>query len=150
MLDQDKSQSVLGLVSVLNELSMQALYVPLRKAELAMGTFQLLSAVRAGQSKLTQTELADRLGITPPSLCEAVQSAAAKGYVIQKSKVGDKRARVVVLTKTGSRKIDAAVKAIEELDAMLVKQASSENLDITIRTLRAWIQATSRKLNVDV
>ncbi len=141
---------MLGLVSVLNELSMQALDAPLKKVELPMGMFQLLSAVRAGQSKLTQTELADRLGITPPSLCEAVQAAAAKGYVIQKSKVGDKRARVVVLTKTGAKKIDAAVKAIEELDAMLVRQTSVENLDITIRTLRTWIQATSRQLNVDV
>ena len=68
------------------------------------------------------SELAQRAGMTRPSMTELVADLEAKGYVIRRPAVGDARSRVVLLTRRGSRHRDDARKIIAEMESLYAKR----------------------------
>lgn len=130
------SDSVTSQAAVLAELVASYLEQTLKATDISMGTFELLSAVKASPAA-TQAELASRLGITPSSLCEAVQSAAAKGFVEQEGAAKDRRAKRVLLTRKGAKALEEAIGALREAERAATGGLTPNRLSAAVEVLRA-------------
>lgn len=124
-----------GQAAILSELASAFIEPSLRQQGMNLGTFELLSAVQASKGQAKQNELAERLGITPPSLCEALKSAVKKGFVEQVPSPQDQRAKIVRLTNKGSKALDFALQTINLMESRLRNSLDSEKLKDSISLL---------------
>jgi MarR family transcriptional regulator for hemolysin len=108
-----------GQAAVLGELSLAYIEPKLAEIGINLGTFELLSAVQAAKGRAKQAELARRLGISPPSLCEALKIALRKEMVEQVTEEGDKRAKIVRLTKAGEKALAQILGTLADMEALL-------------------------------
>jgi len=100
----------------------------LREAKINAGTFELLSALRAAGPNATQTSLARRLGITAPSLSEAVKAAVRKGLVKQVASGTDARSKHVQMTRKGEEALEAVLSAVRAAERTMVRGISATDL----------------------
>lgn len=114
----------------------------LKAAGLSIGTFELLSAVHAAKGKAHQAELARRLGVTPPTLCEALRSAVRAGLVEQHDDPKDARVKRVSLTQAGTSALALTLAALDELEREVVAELGEEEA----RTLAEGLRRASRRL----
>jgi DNA-binding MarR family transcriptional regulator len=112
-------ESLVAQATVLAELVAAALESTLRENGMNFGTFELLSAVHRSGGKGSQASIARALGITPPSLCEAVRSAQAKGLIRQVPSEKDLRTKHLELTERGERGLAQAVARLAEIENRL-------------------------------
>ncbi len=117
-----------GQAAILSELASAFIEPALKQQGMNLGTFELLSAVQASKGQAKQNELADRLGITPPSLCEALKSAVKKGFVEQAPSPQDQRAKIVRLTNKGSKALEFALQTISQMESRLRNSLDSQKL----------------------
>ena len=68
------------------------------------------------ESGTRPSELAQRAGMTHPSMTELIAELEAKGYVARRADEEDGRSRVVVLTRRGSRHRREARRIIAEME----------------------------------
>ncbi len=129
------SEAITSQAAVLSELVAAYLDRSLRRSGLSMGAFELLSAVKASPAS-RQAELSARLGITPSSLCEAVQAAVAKGFLEQEGHPDDRRAKRLRLTRKGGRVLDDAIKTLQEAEAAATAGLAEAALVRALETLR--------------
>ena len=108
-----------GQAAVLGQLSLDYIEPKLNELGINLGTFELLSAVQAARGQAKQTDLARRLGISPPSLCEALKIAIRKGVVEQVVSESDQRAKLVRLTKSGEKALTETLGALADMEALL-------------------------------
>lgn len=108
-----------GQAAVLGQLSLEFIEPKLAELGINLGTFELLSAVQAARGQAKQADLARRLGISPPSLCEALKIAVRKGVVEQVVSGADQRAKFVRLTKAGERALAETLSALADMEALL-------------------------------
>lgn len=127
--------SLSARASVLSELVSAQLGPVLEANGLNYGTFELLSAAHAADGKASQAELARRLGITPPSLCEAVKGAMAKGLVEQRANKRDRRENRIQLTRKGGAALRKVLSALSATEERMTRGISTEQLDIAVRVL---------------
>lgn len=127
--------SLSARASVLSEMVSARLDPVLEANGLNFGTFELLSAAHAADGKASQAELARRLGITPPSLCEAVKGAIAKGLVEQRPNKRDRRVHRIQLTRKGGAALRKILSALAATEQSMVRGISAEHLDIAVRVL---------------
>lgn len=126
--NEDLRASLTGQAAMLSELASAYIEPALKEQGMNLGTFELLSAVQAAKGQAKQTELAERLGITPPSLCEALKSAVKKGFVEQVASPTDQRAKMVRLTNKGSQALAFALQAIGQMEARLRSSLDAQRL----------------------
>jgi len=131
----DLKATLTGQAAILSELASAYIEPTLKQQGLNLGTFELLSAVQASKGQAKQNELAERLGITPPSLCEALKSAVKKGFVEQVASPTDQRAKMVRLTNKGSKALDFALLTINQMETRLRNSLDSQKLIESIRLL---------------
>jgi DNA-binding MarR family transcriptional regulator len=124
-----------GQAAMLNELAMAYIEPTLRQGGLNWGTFELISAVHAANGQAKQSELADRLGITPPSLCEALKTAVKKGFLEQVTSETDQRAKIVRLTNEGKQILDQALQTIAQMESRLKDSLDSQRVSEAIALL---------------
>jgi MarR family transcriptional regulator, transcriptional regulator for hemolysin len=136
------SESVTGQAAVLSELVAAFLESAIESSGLSLGAFELLSAVKANPSS-SQAELASGLGITPSSLCEAVRSAAQKGFVEQETSEKDRRSKRIVLTRKGAKALEAALQALDQAESIAIQGLSVGRLSAAVEVLRQ----SARNLN---
>lgn len=129
------SAGILGHIVLVNELITSRLEGPFQQAGLTFGTFELLAAVKGGKGRLSQADLAERLGIAAPSLCEAVRTAVRKGLVEQVPSGRDRRVKLVVLTGKGEDAIRVALSEFERLDRELSERFAPAKLKSAGRVL---------------
>ena len=137
--DRTLGEPITTLAAILNEAIAARLETTLKRAGLSLGAFELLSAVK-GSPNATQAELANNLGITPSSLCEAVRTATAKGIVEQQSADHDRRIRRVVLTRKGSKVLEACLDALGQADAAATTGIPAARLQAATEVLRQAIR----------
>ena len=132
----------------LAELMNLAIEPACQEAGITMGGFELLSAVRSAGAKASQASIARRLGITPPSLTEALRIAVKAELVEQTASARDARAKQVRLTDKGSRALRKVMAAVNQAERTLVEQVSPEELRVALGVLkranRSLAQALSR------
>lgn len=117
---------VLPRVAVAYEMTHRMLEPILAREGITMATFELLSAIDAANGEATQTELATRLGIKPPSLSESIRQALERGYVEQRVPPKDRRARIVRLTKRGRKRLRTCLEAMEAAEQIALTGLSEE------------------------
>lgn len=114
----------------------------LSSSGLTWGSFQLLSAVKGGNGRLNQAEVAERLGITPPSLCEAVRSAAKKGHLEQIADPSDRRAKVLKLSSKGQIAVNTVFKELQRVNDDLESSLSPR----TLETMKKGLENATNRL----
>lgn len=112
----DGPLSLVAEVALFYETVAERLEPDLKAAGLTMGAFELLSAVHAARGRAHQAELARRLGISPPTLCETLRVAVRQGWVVQQEDPADARVRRIQLTSAGSQAMTKVLAALDRLE----------------------------------
>lgn len=107
-------------IAILSDLISERVERQLRAEGHSLSTFQLLSAIKSSEPNITQAELAQRMGITAASLCEALKTSTNKGLVEQRPAENDRRAKRVVLTTKGNRLIEKTLAELENVDLRML------------------------------
>ncbi len=133
---EDMKESLSGQAGLLCELLTSAMQPKLTEASISLGTFELLSAVYASGGRATQVEVARRLGITPPSLSEAVKAASARQLVEQHSDSDDARRKILKLTVLGRKEMQSIVKGVNTAESRMVEGIDASQITAAIEILR--------------
>jgi MarR family transcriptional regulator, organic hydroperoxide resistance regulator len=141
------SESLSGQAALMNELMTLAIEPRCQEAGITLGTFELLTAVRAAGSRATQASIARRLGITPPSLTEALRNAVQSGLVEQVPNPRDSRSKGVKLTEKGSKALRKVMSAVNQAERALVEHVSSEELRVALAVLKRANRSLAQSLN---
>jgi len=129
-------ESLSGQAGLLCELLTAAMEPKLETTGVSLGTFELLSAVHASGGRATQIEVAQRLGITPPSLSESVKGAAARNLIEQHIDSDDGRRKILKLTSTGRKAMQSIVKGVNNAETRMVDGIDSSQIAIVIDVLK--------------
>lgn len=114
-----KDGGLLSRIAVIADLQGRLLGPILSHSGLTFSSFQLLAAAHASKGQSPQAEIADRLGISPGTLSEAVAEQVRLGLLTQEPLPKDKRARTLVLTPQGEAKIKQIRRMIDKVHSSL-------------------------------
>ena len=134
--------SLSAQASVLSELVAARFEPELVRAGINFSTFELLSAAHAADGKASQAELARRLGITAPSLCESIKQAVARELVEQRPYGRDRRVHRVQLTRKGGAVLRKVLIALAEIEDSLVAGLEPKRVEEAV----ALLQLAARNL----
>ena len=132
----EMKDSLSGQAGLLCELLTSAMEPKLQDAGISLGTFELLSAIYASGGRATQVEVARRLGITPPSLSEAVKAACSRELVEQHSDTDDARRKILKLTAKGRKAMQSIVKGVNFAETRMVEGIDPNQISLVIEVLR--------------
>lgn len=135
----DLSEELRGALStqaaVISELVSSFLERPLHEVGLNIGAFELLSAVKAGAGRASQAEIAERMGIRPASLCEALRTVDAKGLIARTDDPNDRRAKRLKLTPKGEKLYQRCLESIAAAEHLLSAGISERDLKVAAKVL---------------
>jgi len=132
----EMKDSLAGQAGLLAELLTSAMDPKLEETGITLGTFELLSAIYASGGRATQVEIANRLGITPPSLSEAVKAATQKGLTEQHADADDARRKILKLTPKGKKAMQSIIKAVGQTETRMVEGIDPQELSDAIELLK--------------
>lgn len=112
----DGPLSLVAEAALFYETVAERLEPDLKAAGLTLSAFELLSAVHAARGRSHQAELARRLGISPPTLCETLRVAVRQGWVMQQEDPSDARVRRIQLTPAGSEALARVLAALDRIE----------------------------------
>jgi MarR family transcriptional regulator for hemolysin len=94
---------------------------------------------------LTQTEIAERLGIEEPSLATLLHRLENEGWIARKSSPRDRRCKMVLLGRRAQNVISRINAAAEELRHELLENISEADLRTCMRVLTQIHEKAERK-----
>ena len=94
---------------------------------------------------LTQTEIAERLGIEEPSLATLLHRLENEGWIARKSSPRDRRCKMVLLGRRAQNVISEISAAAEELRHELLEDISAADLRTCARVLTQIQEKAERK-----
>jgi MarR family transcriptional regulator for hemolysin len=115
-------------VAAIYELQSVWLEPKLKKAKISWNTFQLLTAIEGGEERVSQAEVARRIGVTPATLSETVQQHVRAGMLEQRVDGSDRRVKILVLTEAGREKMKQIREMVRELENTMTKGLSDRTL----------------------
>ncbi len=104
----------------------------------------LLHLSLAGDA-LTQTEIAERLGIEEPSLATLLHRLENEGWIARKSSLRDRRCKMVLLGRRAQNVISQISAAAEELRHELLENISAADLRTCVRVLTQIHEKAEKK-----
>lgn len=128
--------SLAAQAALLNELLTASAVPEMRAAGISASVFELLSTISAGHGRDTQVEVAQRMGITPPSLSEAVRAAVSRGLIEQVPSETDGRKKLLKLTRKGRTSLNRIVQQIERAENEMVQGLTEDELSVTLAVLK--------------
>lgn len=131
-------------VAILSDLLSDRVEQSLRNEGASLSTFQLLSTIKSAGPKVSQIELAQRLGVTAASLCEGIKLATARGFVVQKPSETDKRAKRVLLTPKGETLIRETLATLDNENRLMLQGFENSELSAMEAALKRCIENLSR------
>ena len=117
-------------------------------AGISTSVFELLSAVNAGQGRETQATIARRMGITPPSLTEAIQASVKRGLLEQVPSSTDARTKQVKLTVKGRTVFRRIVSQIESAEKHALSVLSDEEYAAALDAMRRLNRALAKRIEL--
>lgn len=126
---------LLPRISRAERLIARALAQRLVRHGLSPAQFRIVGALLGEDAGLTQTDLADRLGVSLPTLSVALAKLEAAGAVARVPDPADARAKRVRATPGGAQ-LRGVVREVVQLDAELVQGIDARDLGAAIRVLR--------------
>jgi DNA-binding MarR family transcriptional regulator len=130
------TESLILNAATLTEIVSEALAPVLAEQGLTQSAFDLLTTIRAGGGTIPQAEIARRLGISPPTLSEAIRSLVAAGLVEQRGSGTDRRIKTLSITSVGSRRLNRVLSALHQLENELTAGISSAEISAVNAMLR--------------
>jgi MarR family transcriptional regulator, transcriptional regulator for hemolysin len=94
---------------------------------------------------LTQTEIAERLGIEEPSLATLLHRLENEGWIARKCSLRDRRCKMVSLGRRAQNVISQINAAAEELRHELLENISAADLGTCVRVLTQIHEKAERK-----
>lgn len=85
--------------------------------------------------KLSQRELAERIGITPPSMTVALRKMETRGYIEKEPDEKDQRIIRILLTEKGESCVDDIRTVMDEMEAVLYQNMTQEEKMLLRRLL---------------
>ena len=104
----------------------------------------LLHLSLAGDA-LTQTEIAERLGIEEPSLVTLLHRLESEDWITRRSSLHDRRCKMVFLGRRAQRVISQINAAAEKLRHELLEDISTADLRTCVRVLTQICEKAERK-----
>jgi DNA-binding MarR family transcriptional regulator len=135
-----------GQAGLLVELMTAAITPDLEKAGLSLAVFELLSAVQASGRSASQIAIARRLGISAPSLSEAIRGAVTRGFLTQSVSKEDARVKEISLTPKGKKALTGVLAAVGRVETDLRASADPEQLESAVDLLRRLNGNLARKI----
>jgi len=130
------TESLILNAATLTEIVSEALAPVLAEQGLTQSAFDLLTTIRAGGGTIPQAEIARRLGISPPTLSEAIRSLVAAGLVEQRGSGTDRRIKTLAITSVGSRRLNRVLSALHQLENELTAGISPAEMSAVNAMLR--------------
>lgn len=107
-------------IATLYELQAAYMEPKLKAMGISWTTFQMLSAVFGAGGAASQAEIARRLGVTPATLSEAVQTLSKKGFLSQAPSDADRRVKLLKLTAKANKSLQEITKVAQEAEQIAV------------------------------
>ncbi|KMZ53667.1 MarR family winged helix-turn-helix transcriptional regulator [Dorea sp. D27] len=85
--------------------------------------------------KLSQRELAERIGITPPSMTVALRKMETRGYIEKEPDEKDQRIIRILLTEKGESCVEDIRTVMDEMEAILYQNMTQEEKMLLRRLL---------------
>jgi MarR family transcriptional regulator, transcriptional regulator for hemolysin len=108
----------------------------LRPLGLSQGKWRTLINLWYGGDKLTQKELADRMGIEEPTLAGLLKRLEDDGWIKREESPNDRRCKIVHLQRRSKPVVDEIMIAAYQLRDELVREVPAEDLETCVRVLR--------------
>lgn len=107
----------------------------LRPLGLSMGKWTTLAHLARGGDKLTQKEVAARVGVEEPTLAGILDRLQQDGWITRKNSKEDRRCKTVHLQRRAASVLDNIFTTAQELRHELLAGISKEDLRACIRVL---------------
>jgi len=133
MAKSGKTSAAVRLQSVAR-LSRTALAARLLQHGFYAGQDQIMLAL-AETDGLTPGNLAQRLGVRPPTITKTINRLQGQGFVERRASENDSRQAHIWLTETGSEAIRGIEKAVRKTDKQLVKGLDKKELKQLMKLL---------------
>jgi len=133
-------------IAAIYELQASLLEPRLAELKLSWAGFQLLAAAAANEGA-PQAELADRLGVSPATISEAIGSQIKHGWLAREGSKGDRRAKVVKLTPEGRVVLQTVLKELKQLDKSMLQGIEDSKLKSAIETLDMAIENLNSRMD---
>jgi len=117
----------------------------LKPMGMSQAKWRTLMHLSIAPGTLTQTEIAERLGIEEPSLATLLHRLENEGWIARKSSPRDRRCKMVLLGRRAQNVISQISAAAEELRHELLEDISAADLRTCARVLTQIQEKAERK-----
>jgi MarR family transcriptional regulator, transcriptional regulator for hemolysin len=107
----------------------------LRPLGLSQGKWRTLIHLSQGGNKLTQKEIAERMGIEGPTLAGLLDRLQEDGWVERRGSPNDRRCKIVHLQRRSKAVLEKIFNTAHELRHELIDSVSQDDLQTCIRVL---------------
>lgn len=107
----------------------------LKPLGLSMGKWRTLAHLAHGGDKLTQSEIAARIGIEEPTLAGILDRLQQDGWIKRKNHAEDRRCKTVHLQRRSAAVLDRIFSTAQELRHELIADIPREDLETCVQVL---------------
>ena len=119
----------------------------LRPLGLSQGKWRTLMHLSQGGNRLTQKEIAERMGIEGATLAGLLDRLEDDGWVQRRDSAHDRRCKTVHLQRRSKSVLDKIFNAAHDLRAELIEDISRRDLETCIRVLTKIREKAERPAN---
>ena len=119
----------------------------LRPLGLSQGKWRTLMHLSQGGNKLTQKEIAERMGIEGATLAGLLDRLENDGWVERRDSAQDRRCKTVHLQRRSKSVLEKIFNAAHDLRAELIEDISQRDLETCIRVLSKIREKAERPTN---
>lgn len=119
----------------------------LRPLGLSQGKWRTLIHLSQGGNKLTQKEIAERMGIEGPTLAGLLDRLENDGWVERRDSSEDRRCKTVHLQRRSKAVLDKIFNTAHELRSELIEDIPQHDLEACIRVLAKIREKAERPVN---
>lgn len=107
----------------------------LRPLGLSQGKWRTLMNLSRGGDKLTQKEIADRMGIEEPTLAGLLNRLETDGWIKRRESPNDRRCKIVHLQRRSKTVLEEIFSAAHVLRNELIHDVPPDDLEVCMRVL---------------
>lgn len=121
----------------------------LRPLGLSQGKWRTLIHLSQGGNKLTQKEIADRMGIESATLAGLLDRLQEDGWIERRGSAADRRCKTVHLQRRSKAVLDKIFNTAHDLRTELIEDISQRDLEACIRVLARIREKAEKPANGD-
>lgn len=107
----------------------------LKPMGLSQAKWRTLLHLARAEEPLTQSQIAERIGVEEPTLVPLLHRLEEEGWVVRKSSVRDRRCKTVHLERRAQRVIDRINATALKLRRELIKDIPARDMEVCMRVL---------------